>query len=126
MGNDRLDFMRWVRVMRLEYRIDDPIVPGWVVVHSKWNFHTGDTVDWEDTCRCLQMMTRLSLLHITIYPTDKLVDLYWASDMVWEMLEKLWEVRADEFRVSTRGQFMKFREMLREAPFELCNVHQDY
>jgi hypothetical protein len=126
VGNNSLDFMRWVRVMRVEYRFAEPIVPGWVVVHSGQYFQLGDTVDWDETCRCLQMMTRLSLLHVTIYPSDNLVKQHLAGGMVWEMLEMLKVVRADEFRVSTREPFMKFRDMLTEAPFELCDVHQDY
>ncbi|ELR03721.1 hypothetical protein VC83_06022 [Pseudogymnoascus destructans] len=121
----RVDYMRWVRVMRLEFQFSVPVVAGGVDVRAGWN-EVLDGQDWEDICRCLGLMTGLRVLHVSILPSDTLVNQEWADDMVWAMLELLRTARADEFRVSVRKPFMKFREVLGEAPFELYEVYEDY
>ncbi|OBT76670.1 hypothetical protein VF21_03939 [Pseudogymnoascus sp. 05NY08] len=116
------DFMRWVRVLRLEYEFAVPVKVGNFDVSSELD----QGVDWNETCRCLVLLTRLKVLHVTIYPVDVVAKRPWAGWMVWEMLGGLGRARAEEFRVSVRKPFMKFREVLGEAPFELCEVYEDY
>ncbi|OBT96004.1 hypothetical protein VE01_06757 [Pseudogymnoascus verrucosus] len=119
------DFMRWVRVLRLEYEFSVPVRAGdFDVPGEMGGLRPG--LDWDEVCRCLVLMTRLKVLHVTIYPVDALVKRHWAGDMVWEMLGGLGMARAEEFRVSVRKPFMKFRDVLGEVPFELCEVYEDY
>lgn len=119
------DFLCWVRELRVEYKFTKPIVSGWVVVPAGKTWRSRDDIDWDGTCRCLEKMTGLRVLHVTIYPSDALMKEHCMNDMLWNLLEMLWMVRADEFRVWTRKSFMKFREMAKEAPFELCEIHED-
>jgi hypothetical protein len=121
----RADYMQWLRVMRLEFDFSVPVIAGKFDVRGEWD-DLLDGQDWDEICRCLGLMTGLKVLHVSILPSSRLVGQEWASDMVWAMLEALRMARAEEFRVSVLKSFMKFRGMLEEAPFELCEVYEDY
>ena len=124
MDGQRADYMRWMRVLRLDYEFAVPIVTERFDVRDQVS-DMDVCIKWEDACRCLELMTMLKVLHVTIYPHGELVERYYASDMVWEMLELLKMARADEYRVSVRKPFMNLKDNLVGAPFELCEVYED-
>ncbi|OBT64736.1 hypothetical protein VE03_05852 [Pseudogymnoascus sp. 23342-1-I1] len=122
----RADHMRWVRVFRLEFGFAVPVIAGGFDVSEDPEYEYSPCTDWNETCRCLGLMTGLEVLHVSIRPTYALAEREWAGDMVWAMLELLKLVRADEFRVTVGRQFIKFRKMLGETPFELCEAYEEY
>ncbi|KFY96530.1 hypothetical protein V498_02626 [Pseudogymnoascus sp. VKM F-4517 (FW-2822)] len=122
----RADYMRWVRVMRLEFDFSNPVIAGAFDASDDPEYESNTCTNWDETCRCVGMMTGLEVLHVSIRPSCALAERSWASDMVWAMLELLKTVRADEFRVTVGKQFIKFREALGEAPFELWEAYEEY
>ncbi|KFY18192.1 hypothetical protein V492_00090 [Pseudogymnoascus sp. VKM F-4246] len=121
----RVDFMRWVRVMRLEFEFKAPVFAGDFSRPDEPGALDHGGVCWDETCRALGMMTGLRLLHVTLCPSKELMGRHWVDEMVWEMLELLRMARANEFRVSVPRPFMKFEEMLADAPFELYQIYED-
>lgn len=116
------DCMRWVGVLRLDFQFAEPVVVGGVVVPAG-AADRGGGVDWDETCRCLRMMTGLRALYVAIYPYDALAERNGASGMVWGMLDGLRGVRAEKFRVRIRKRFIELRDMIGEAPFEVGEAH---
>lgn len=122
----RADYMRWVRVMRLEFDFSIPVIAGAFDISDDPEYEPNTCTNWDETCRCFRLMTGLEVLHVSIRPSYALAERNWATDMVWAMLELLKTVRADEFRVTVGKQFIKFRGMLGEAPFELWEAYEEY
>lgn len=120
----RADYMRWVRVLRLDYSFAVPIVTERFDVRDQVS-DMDVCIKWEDACLCLELMTMLKVLHVTIYPHGELMGRYYTRAMMLEMLELLNMARADEYRVSVRKPFMNLGKKLAGASFELCEVYED-